>query len=939
MTTTRFAALSLPHTQPGGTKIDLQWSADATVGVQLDHIRHKTGGNYDFITKLVDPTVTDEDLDGRLWEISYTLRPYGGTEGDGILSPRDATSFEAWDASLAQATTPPAEALLFVWRGIAVPGAIDGDSISVSLLVRLDTDDDVARFWGWITRERGESVSFDHFDYPIVWLKGPALPNGVETHREGQERTRVMTPLAGASPVAGFGQPHEGTNTRMNLWVDAATVRGGFHPAPDWILQCCGIVSVNNVVTPDPAFRRIFYAGTEDTEGWYKWFELRGYSYTVGGADDGYMRYHHRAIPGWRKELGDQRAHDWDHQVATPYPAVLGVVQATGDAVWYDFAAYYRGRTEALGFLPPKIEANARLISSFNRKPSLFMASVELPIFSVRQDSSTHYGDALDLFRALRRACGDQFVSPAPYLEFQGWQLNLTTIENPGFPIGSHPTKRMDDGVREMLDAAAAEGIRCIAYVQAWGVSFDLDRPVLLGAEWRDRSRNPKQRARGVLKQLIDYASPIGDEQFAPIARDTTSIGFAGMYLDAWSGDSGGRGWPIGETTRTLSGFVSSAPRRQMIDRVRDILQNGGRLFPKPDLDVAIQSETAEEFLVGWLDWIGHNHAHGPYMMANAEEAFYGPQTNVPEEARHMSPPYWQIVYHEYAPGQQITYHMGSCALATNTDWQPFAGKPGLTEDDFINAYCSTHAANMAEGMRSATFGLQGCFLRHDPLVTSSPSGTPNTIVHLDERGNLRVDPVKDPTKAGMKVMAFIKTLVQSERRDYAGQFTLFGKLLRPFVVDIFDVNVQTRLNPWRVFDLTTGKVSFSNNRWLGMVPYEMGFVFSSAGQSTVDAMTVTHNMLRIFHSFWKAPTADVWGLVLINWTRAVADWWGTFDPAVYGIGTPYDVHKLVLGGSPTLLASGVGPGAITVGTAASTPTIDVGTLAAHSVTVITFTP
>lgn len=936
MTVSRLVPLVLPHTMPGGARMDLQFSASATVGVTLDYVRHKTGGNFDFITKLVDPAVTAESLDGRLWEVGYTLRPFEGTEGSGIVSPRDAASFDAYDVSLSQGTTPPAEALLFVWKGVAIPGARGGDRIAVSLMVRLDTDEKVARFWTWVTREHGQSCSIDYIDGPILWIKGPALPNGGETHLVGQKRTRVLLGLASLPSDL----PAPAINSPLHDWASSAVSLSATHPNPNQMLQCFALCSLNSVATPDPAYRRVFYAGTEDTgQLWLKDYRYQGYRYRGGGADDGYMKWTVRHYPPFETMVGSEQGTDWRGSWAQSYPVVVGAMQADADSFWYDVAEYYRDRMATLGLFPPRTELNPRLTASWNQKPSLFFPVIDIGAYLPRTRTALDYFETcLETLRAIRLALRSPHVDDDyAVLHFQTWLNNGFQAGTVGNPPKPNPSiYRVADGLTTLMEHAAAEGIRVSAYTLPHNVGVTSGWMPFLpdGAFRQDRS--------GALVSLLagTYELEVGSPDMLPYWRHVTgwvrALGFGGIYLDAYSG-GGFRRWfgAHGKPLPRGGGNRGSGIKTTFVDTVRQIMQG-----PAADPEVLLFSEVHEEGLLGLWDWIGSLKGYQPTHMLLAEETLSGAVSDLSIEARDMQPPLVEMVLHEYQPTQHLGIPFVNCLLATNTDWQPFGGMPGLSAAELRDLFCWVHAGFLANGSRPVSPVYQSEFDGWDGAVTSDPSGVSQALVlrgSAQSPNSLRVDPVKDPSGIGMVIASFLRVLLETEVRAYGGQFTMFGRMLRPIAVDYTSVNVARATNPYRVFDPALGKVRVDPLTPFRPFLLPTGYAFTEFIPEQAARLKADFEVPAVLSTMWQSPEGLV-GLVLVNWTDAAASWVGTFDPSLYGITPPYDVSRLVLGGAPIALAAAVGAGGTTIGTTGSGATIDLGTLPARSTAVITFT-
>ena len=169
--------VSLPQTIGDATALlTAAFTAEAAVGVKMDTITHDPGGTpLAFVTTLVDSGV--EELDGRLWELDYTLEGKDTAAAGSPLTPKDAATFAAFDVTADEGLTAfgsnPA-ALMFRWTGVAMAGATDTLQVELTALIRSTSSKQVE--WTMaITREGtpAQDASIDGVVCPLVWLKGP----------------------------------------------------------------------------------------------------------------------------------------------------------------------------------------------------------------------------------------------------------------------------------------------------------------------------------------------------------------------------------------------------------------------------------------------------------------------------------------------------------------------------------------------------------------------------------------------------------------------------------------------------------------------------------------------------------------------------------------------------------------------------------------------
>lgn len=920
MTTAKFTALGLPFTLPGGASgVDSVFTADALVGVVLTKITEKTTASFDFTTTL-DDVAADVDADGRLWEVGYRLAD--GTTG--TVSPKDAATFEAWDVSDLYGLAAPPHVVQFVWRGIPIPLATGYDRIAVTLQVRQDTNDKLTRWYVTVTKENGSSASIEHIDAPILWVKGPALPVGVESHLVGQKRTRVLVPASIHARM-----PAHAPNTDLWTWAtngyvtDDGEAFRSRHPNPGQPLQFAAVGSMNNDGgAPDPGYRKFLYFGTEDAAGWIKDYRYKGLSRATG--TEAWVRLSVRHYPEFRHLGGADNSGGRESECTWPYATVTGALKVQTDHFWWDICDLYRQRMIAIGAVPPVIESNARLASKINRQPTLFVPTIMVGFWS-SISGSTLYEKLYRYYRTLAFALSNPHVNPANgYLHLQSWLLGGLGVTNPGNPIRTHPTHRADDGLAEMLAAAFADGVRVSGYSRAWELPDERG--------WRPLSpifdRDGTQAVDPTLGKKYDPgATEYGTWWARNVASQMRELGFRGEYIDSLGGNTPALSYPPALEHRQHGGHYGRDGKLHLVDSVRTVFG---------DTDGMLGTEAAEELFSYAMDVVQEHYIWYPWHMDLAESTVrgVGAVTHLPIEARLMSPPLWMAVWHEYSPAQHVGLPFTNAPLGTNADWFPSGGATGLSAAELRDVWAFLQAAIFTNGSRSGFVSVQEDFDRSDANVQAW-SGVSNALALLGEgERSLIVNTTKDPSQVGITVCAWLRDLFAAQLRAHAGQFTMFGRLLRPLVVDPAVAGTST--NPISV--LSDAKVNWSGssgNRIWGMLPTLYTPVTGIPAAQFLWALDAGFSVFDVLHSMWRSPEGLA-GLVLVNWTNANATWFGTLDASLYAdIPATFDVVKLTLGGAPSTLATGLS-GTISLGNT-GVPTVALGTLAPRSITVLTF--
>lgn len=917
---TALIPLTLPATLSSGSAIDLEFVAasDPKIGVRLGGLLCRAATPYTFEPSLED-VATDPIADGRLWEIDVALRPDLNTSPVKI-TPAMARSFHAWDAS---AVVAQDHAFLFSWRGVDVPNSQDGDRFQVDILVTLNDGDVMSRWRGWVHRERGASASIDGFRMPILFLKGPALPLGVETHFEAQKRARFCYPEA----ISLITPRNGGANSPLWNWLD----NGGLitRRLPSGVLMpWCVVASLNsNSGTPDPAYRKMLFFGAEDPAPYGKRFEFQG---RVSAADEGYMRLSMTHYPEFIDKLGDQRPTDYGCTYVTPYDIDVGALVAQDDHFWFDAASYYRSRVEAIGFMPPKNEQNPDRTTRLSRGYS--------PLITITKEANAFKGQEYSdhvakVARSLRVACMNPFAEPVPTLHLQSYLNNRlpeadNQISNPPADILNDPNIPVMTGLPAVLrELREVDGLIASGYTLP-GLLADGPLGWFPPSTVLRYTRDGLVIEAGVpLRKLLNIAAPDHPAFFLKIVTQLIRGGFSAVYLDVFS--STGAGLEFGELTSfhpRFGGRFWLDAKKRLVDIIRALLRSTFGSVSH------IMSEAPEEGVSSKLDYTTRGQQYLWGHMLLAEEIVnpaVGVVSDLSDDARWMNPPLWEAVYHDRELFSDFVCAPQNVALATNTEWNPSGGKAGLSAAEFIRLQCWSWATVFVGG-GTPQFTVQMDF--------EGPTGTSNLLVLRDPKnGNPMPNYAKDPTGAGMVIMSYLRAIIAANYdRSYAGQFTLLGEYLRPLSVDYSLIDkIQ---NPCYDVGQLAGKVDATEVPTMAGIIRSFGIVPQTYFQTQLwtQALEFTFDVPRIYHSMWRSPEGVV-GLVLSNWSEIAADWIGTFDPSKYGVATPYTIRRLTLGGAAVVLDAAIGAGTRTVGTSGTTPDTDIGSMGARSIVVLTF--
>ena len=132
-------------------------------------------------------------------------------------------------------------------------------------------------------------------------------------------------------------------------------------------------------------------------------------------------------------------------------------------------------------------------------------------------------------------------------------------------------------------------------------------------------------------------------------------------------------------------------------------------------------------------------------------------------------------------------------------------------------------------------------------------------------------------------------------------------------------------------------KIDLARNRFWGMLPATVAIALTTTPALFTRLISAAYEVPDALYHLWRSPEGIV-GMVVVNWSASSATFRATFDPATYGVTTPYDVWQRQLGAAKTLVRGGIGAGPNIIGNSGIVDTT-LPAFAAHSVYVFTFEP
>lgn len=905
-----FAALTLPATLIG-TLIEASFAADAGAGVSFTQLRHKEGGNFDWTTNL-DDTGFRSDLDGRLWEMTCTLRSGASV----TVSPTAAGQFVSYNVSTIYGGT----AHLYEWRRVAIAGAEDNDRVTVRVLCHLAaTGDRVFKVYSWITRERGESATIESFKCPVLWVKSPAEIRGPDTNLTAAKRSRVLIPQ-----VVPNANGQVGSNT--NMWLAAGT--GLFKTVPGVNIQHLQIWAIYNANDLGAGHRRTLLGHSMDGSGWLKGYYYEGLAYGT----DAYMKFGNIYYPRFAKvfsksatlENGLLPESTYGNSFSSPYPFAVGALTAASNDWWYDVSDYYR--TWYVSAVNPTPLATDTTRGNWAKTGALWYGAVQV-VNKTSIPQATYYTRCIDIMRAWMASIDSTEHRASDYCILHQQSTGSDFLLTMPGPDG---VSRMSTYLRASSDLAKSYGIRSSLYsmFEEWQAEF--------GMPWGLSQFLTSSRSGGPTN-IWQYADPAMRQRLMVDGYNALfeKYGAASFYCDLSNGQGPRASYtPGGEGVGTYSIVARHGNKERSIakaafyDQIRAAMLRSSQ-FASGDTHGIVASESVEEPTSTHLDLTQDGYNFIPQHLCYAEQTIYNPATyagvpdlsvtDYPAAARNMVPPLWQAVHHQWAPTGRFGVMPLNAGLATNTIYHPSGAFAGMTAAELIEAHCMCAGLIVVNGMAHLLDYDSG---NDFPLLQYSG----NQVVH---------NATYDPANTAATIFAWYRTLFQAKTLTFAGTFLNAGKMLRPPQVDFASADISKVTNPinacrklapsafrgWPYF--------YDGGTWyLATSPTTWDIIPSITSGSQNFTVPQVHGMI------WQ-NSVNVIALVLINWSSSNGTWKATINPAHYGA-VNFRVDEISLAGTPTTLGSPAGT--FTIGNV-SAPTVTLGTIGPRTIRTILLVP
>lgn len=873
--------LSLPYTLEG-TNIGLTFTADTKVGAVISEIEDKQTASFPYSPAGDD---TGSTFDGRTFNLLCRLSS-GATVNIGP-NLSTGTLFQLYGPFT---TASDGAAVMMEWRNVAITGAIESDTVWVRVVCEITDDaDDEILFWTWVGREKGRSASIDEIGAPFVVLKGFSTERGVESNIEGQVRCRAIMPHNSNLQLTGI--PSQNIDV---AYTSISSVIGGTldHPSPVGVLPLVALCNANDQESTASDYLRVFHMQAKDEETWKKRIRFTGAGQFSSAA---WVRCEIVQIPsylmdhaGALEDDGFPPASRYGNSYGPRYPVAVACYTALTYDWWYDVCERYRTWYDGVHSPTRVLDNDER--SGMSKDRSLLFAHIQNNFVdaSFLPDVETTAGILSANFTgAAVKVC-----------HFQSWTERSLGVGNP------YPDLGAISGIEDTIATLQGSGWKTSLYTHHRNVD----------SAWFNREGGLSGGMRGITITGAP-ASTIDDLQldraFDRItARIVGKYGLRAVYFDTYTGSSilhYGRDY--GRAWRNHGDKQSAEARAASLARSRADLRS--RIG---DPDFVITAENTEEGIFD-LDWVQDGYGFIPFHMILAdEEATHAlrptppAMSDHPPQARMMSVPFWQCVHHQWAPAGRLATSFTTKHLYSNTDFYPGTDPNttdhGLGEDEWTDFLCGQTAWSYMNGC-GITFSIG--WDRFDPLV--------------DAQGN---ESSFDLTAAGPDILAFYQELWGWLQPAKAGEFLLYGKMLRPLECDYLAATYDTELNP------------ASHAQYL--LDYDMDGAAGWQNYSTIPTPdyrwgNAEFDVPRVIQCVWENADGVI-GLVLCNWSRTAAKFLLSFDPTLYGL-TTYDIDQRSLGGSPSSLDTSV-TGTVTIGDVGAD--YNLGTLDPQTVTVVTFT-
>lgn len=912
-----------------------RFDAHDTLGIVLSSVACKEGnGTFEFHTT----PHPDMDATGRslgLWRMDCALEV---DSNDKLVSvtPEDAGEFDC--RSVRSMSGDRRGALLF-WSGIRVGSPTSPDTVLfVAQLVVLKEGDTCTEWLAWVGRERGTTASIEAMESPSINLRGPVSPRPGETHLAAQRRTRLLIPTSASFSVGMGNVPAtfllNGVNWPLYYWSAFDVKNALLHPNnQQQQFQAVYAADSKDV----SSFRRLMYFATQDTTGHAKHFRHEGFQVAERGGPAGWYNWRAQYIPGYEDALSDAADKPrtrFGNTYMTPYPAVVGPMLARTDEFWFDVTEKYRSFVENSGMWEHRTVDD----------PDRGFLTHGAPVLGCNDrrggPRATDYHRHVDFLETLRivRKGLDRLHKGIPIFD-----AHFQNVRRDG--LGGHPDYPIAEGIAPamvaLLRQAASEGISVSYYVQPYSV--------FLTEKWKDRLP-PQARGYGrdgqpgggrvflpealfelkgkPTQYVLDYGSPVAqtwflDNLYGPLLED---FAMHNAYMDVFTGIGTAMFYdppaPLEPTHVAHGGDYYMQGKRAFVTNVREFMKSLADRRGEDPRRYSISGEGAEEFLADRYDWVNVGYSYfGNHLMfaedvalrwlaeytqdPDPEDAFEG----VPAVSRNMSPPLWNMVHHEWAPGQRTTGQWNNVGLSTNRFFYPtkhhISGAPdysGIPPDRFVDLYCFTQALLVNEGVRPSQFIY---YRNSDDRIRPQSS----RLWILDDAGNVRIDPWIDPAGAGLKLRDFHAMLYEAMAEGPLREFVLYGRMERPLDVDDKDLNADLRTNPvFFVFGqqsstefvvaTPSGPRRVLYGRFVDPGPAGQPKDLIVVGPYPTfqfdDSRYLTgfldHPARPVQHSLWRGPDGTL-GVILINWTSEDAQFSGILRVESYGLQPDAGVH------------------------------------------------
>lgn len=900
----RLAPATLPITlETANTR--LQFVADATVDVKFGALRDKAGATFDWTITLDDPGF-NALYDGKLWRLEVTAAAGGATS---FLGPADATDFRAYTST----GMAGVQSCLFEWSGV---GNATVGRYTVSCLFSISGENVVAR--GWVTRAKGNLSSLDKFWFPFMVVKGPA-PVDV-THIDGQKKARLLTPTPYVPSLPVFQE-----NATLWLWSFAGASQTANHPngavPPNALTsQHMQFMALCALDSADAAsYLRTLMVRTTDTAGYRKTFLYTGIHYT---GDEGWILFCPQHWPRWSQELGYEERNRWtetDNEYAMPYEVVIGPFTAVDQSWWYDVCERYRDWAEGAGHLPAKIGSNP-LLNPLVTQPAL-LASYGNAFNVAAVEDATYWNLILARHKGWRNGLAGSTadIVPAPKVMHTQRVLEVqNATETADTPVADY----VMPGLSDMQADAAAAGMSLTMFVTAQLALKGQIREQRLPGEARYADRAGNEAGTVYSPQIakpaasaVHYSEPSGQAWLEEMFREyISSLGLAGLYGDVFAGNGNVLAYFPGQNEYTRSapphgGNGHSLGKQAILTRYKQSRSTPPVFF----------TEYPEETIIGLTDLSleGYNWLPGHMLISEDQIGLQGGAiADSPMQGRDWHPPLWQCVYHQYAP--TIRYGMALTALNLATSPISGGGDPGMSAAELRDAFAMIFAGIWSVGMNPALSLF--LYANHD-----------NALWLDDGAGGITIQGY-DASLVGVTIREFVRTLWETQRLDFAGDYLIRGKMRRPLAVTYEDVTVTKQTNPIAAClqcdeDPVAG-YGLSTTPFSYYATGPLATPWSTFAFSAFDVPAVMHNC-------WDSSDGTKLLIALVNWTNAAADWAGTFDPTLYGFTGPVDLTRLTPSGG-ALIANIAGTEVLFCGSGVGT--IDIGAVGARSVALLEVT-